>query len=96
MYGTVAHMHIKPGAQDQLQQVAREISIGRAPGQMGVYIYQMDRDSDEYYLAVIFESKEAYLANAQSPEQHERFMKLMQVLAVEPEWNDGEIVYTAL
>jgi hypothetical protein len=55
----------------------------------------MDRDSREFFLAVIFQSKEAYFANANSPEQHERFSKLMQVLESEPEWNDGEIVYSA-
>ncbi len=96
MYGTVARMKVRPGAEDAFQQVAREIGVGRAPGQVAVFAYQMDRDSREFFLAAIFESKEAYAANASSPEQHARFMKLMQVLEAEPEWNDGEIVYSAM
>ena len=93
MYGTVAHMRVKAGMEDQFEAISREIGVGTAPGQIAVYVYQMDRDNREFYLAVIFESREAYHANAASPEQHQRFMKLMQVLDSEPEWNDGEIIY---
>jgi heme-degrading monooxygenase HmoA len=60
------------------------------PGQIAAYVYQMDRDRSEYYLAVIFESRETYHANAASPEQHER-RSLMRVLESR-KWNDGEIV----
>lgn len=94
MYGTVAQMRVKAGMENQFDAISREIGVGTAPGQIAVYVYQMDRDNREFYLAVIFESREAYHANAASPQQHERFMKLMQVLESEPVWNDGEIVYT--
>ncbi|MBZ0282740.1 MAG: hypothetical protein K8L97_18505 [Anaerolineae bacterium] len=77
----------------QFEAVSREIGMGRSPGQVAVYVYQMDSDSREFYLTAIFESREAYVANAQSPEQNDRFMKLMAVLESEPEWHDGEIIY---
>lgn len=93
MYGTVARMRVRQGDAEAFQHIAREIGVGRAPGQVGVIAYQMDSDPNEFYLAVIFESRDSYAANAQSPEQHERFMKLMSVLEGEPEWHDGEIVY---
>jgi len=93
MYGTVARMRVRAGAATQFQQVAQEIGVGRAPGQVSVVVYQMDANPHEFYLAVMFESREAYVANANSPEQHERFMQLMAVLEGEPEWHDGEIVY---
>lgn len=93
MYGTVARMRVKAGAEAQFSQVAQEIGVGRAPGQVAVYAYQMDRDSREFFLVAMFESKAAYITNAQSPEQHARFTRLMQVLEAEPEWNDGEVVY---
>jgi hypothetical protein len=57
------------------------------------YIYQMDKDPNEFYMAVIFESREAYVANANSPEQNQEFMQLMEFLESEPEWHDGEIVW---
>ena len=96
MYGTVARMYVKAGKEAQFQQIAQDIGVGRVPGEVGVYAYQMDRDSREFFLAVIFESREAYVANANSPEQHERFLKMMQMLEREPEWNDGEIVYSTM
>lgn len=93
MYGTVARVRVKAGSEAQFAQVTQEIGVGRAPGQVAVYVYQMDRDPRDFMLVALFESKEAYVANAQSPEQHQRFMSLMQVLEAEPEWNDGQVVY---
>lgn len=95
MYGTIARAFVKPGFESQFEAYSREVGNETAPGQVAVYIYQMDRNSREFFLVAIFESKEAYFANADSPEQHERFMKLMQMLEAEPEWNDGHIVYAA-
>jgi hypothetical protein len=52
----------------------------------------MDQNPDELWMAVIFESKEAYRKNAESPEQNREFLKLMEHLVAEPVWHDGEIV----
>lgn len=93
MYGTVARLQVKAGAETQFAQITHEIEGERAPGQVAVYVYQMDRNPREFFMAVLFESREAYFANAESPEQHQRFLKLMQVLEAEPEWHDGEVVY---
>ena len=40
----------------------------------------------------IFKDKESYLVNAERPEQHENFMKMMGFLDEEPTWNDGNFV----
>jgi hypothetical protein len=53
----------------------------------------MDQDPNEVYLVAMFESKAAYVANANSPEQHQDFLQLMDYLESEPEWHDGEIVW---
>jgi quinol monooxygenase YgiN len=95
MYGTIARMKFKPGLAQQFLQTVQQQSDQRraAAGSDGVYVYQMDRDPDEYYLAVMFESREAYVANANSPEQHQDFLQMMEYLESEPEWHDGEIVW---
>ena len=93
MYGTVAKMRVKAGAEAKFLQVT---SIGEGvpiAGMIAVYVYQMDADSRDYYMVVLFESKESYVENANSPAQHERFMQLMSVLESEPEWHDGMVVY---
>lgn len=80
--------------ESELTKVSQEIGVGHAGGQVGVFVYQMDNDSREFYMVAQFENREAYQANAASPQQHQRFMKLMTLLEGEPEWHDGEIVYS--
>ena len=41
-------------------------------------------------MLAVFESKEAYITNANSSEQHEAFTKMMEHLVAEPTWTDGE------
>lgn len=93
MYGTVAHLQVKPGMAKALEQLGREMSANPPPGFVAQYVYRMDDNPDEYYVAVVFESREAYFANADSPEQNEQFQKMIEFLVAEPEWHDGEIVH---
>lgn len=91
MYGTVARLQIKPGALDALREMS-DVDT-RPEGAIAEYIYQMDDDPNELFMVVLFEDKESYHANAQSEEQHERFMQMQQWLTAEPEWHDGEVVH---
>lgn len=95
MYGTVARMHAKPGSGDQLAQLARDFEQARVPGFIASYAYQLDADPNEYLLAVIFDSKASYRANAESPAQNTRFQGMLALLERDPEWHDGEIVATS-
>lgn len=92
MYGTVAKMRIKPGALEHMEDWGPEDTAPR--GAVAVYAFRMDADPNEVYMAAIFENKEAYIANANSPEQNERYEKMVKWLEGEPEWHDGEIVYS--
>lgn len=96
MYGTVARMRVKAGMLDALRELSESYDTSvRPPGYVAQYVYQMDDDPQELYLAVMFESREAYVANADSPEQHERFLKMREMLDGDPEWNDGVIIFPA-
>jgi quinol monooxygenase YgiN len=95
MYGTVARMRAKPGAEAQLTDVMRAYEAAQVPGSVASYVYRMDNDPSEYYLAVIFSDKDAYVANAKSPEQDARYREMLQYLDGPPEWHDGEIVYVS-
>ncbi len=94
MYGTVARMVVKESELPGIEEKFRQIGVGTARGQLGVYVYQMDRDSREFFFAVMFESEEAYRSNATSPEQGQRFAQLAAMLEGEPEWNDGHIIFS--
>ena len=93
MYGTIVRGQLKPGAEAQLLELVDEFLARRVPGYVAQYTYRMDADPNVIMTAVIFESKEAYFANADSPEQDAQYGRMAALFASEPEWHDGEIVY---
>ncbi|HLZ24239.1 MAG TPA: antibiotic biosynthesis monooxygenase family protein [Ktedonobacterales bacterium] len=92
MYGTVARLRVKQGAEAQLAQQMRDFEALRIPGFIRTSVYQMDADPREFYLTVLFESKDAYWANAKSPDQDARYQQMVALLDGQPEWHDGEVV----
>jgi quinol monooxygenase YgiN len=91
MYGTMARMRIKPGAEAELKRLEREMAP-QIPGFRFQHVLRTDADPRECYLLVAFESKEAYEANANSPDQHARYEQFRALMETEPEWHDGEII----
>lgn len=94
MYGTVARLRLKPGAEARMMELSKQFEKLNIPGYIGQYVYRMDADSNEYMLVVQFTDKDAYFANANNPEQDARFRQMMEMLEKEPDWNDGEVVYS--
>lgn len=90
MYGTIVHFHVKPGMEEQLFA----LQVAKGPGEVASYVYRMDADPSIFYLVSIFESKEAYVANADRPETDARYQHMRAYFNGEPEWHDGEIVFT--
>ena len=93
MYGTVARMQAKPGMESQLRAMMDQYDVLKIPGYNTTYVYQMDSDPRTFFLAVVFESREAYQANADSPEQDARYQQMLAMLEGPPDWHDGQIVY---
>lgn len=94
MYGTVARLQLKPGMEADLKREMAKYPSLKIPGFVNTMVYRMDRDANECYLAVAFKDKESYLANARDPKQDERYGKMRALLAADPEWHDGEIVWS--
>ena len=96
MYGTIGRFRIKPGMEAQFRQLieaqAPPFETKQVPGFVASYAYRMDADANDYSIAVVFESREVYLANAESPEQDARYRQWLPLLDGEPEWHNGEIV----
>jgi quinol monooxygenase YgiN len=92
MYGTVARMRVKPGMEQRLMEDGKTFEAASVPGFVANYVYRMDAEPNVYYLAVVFDSKVSYFANANSPEQDARYRKMRELLESDPEWHDGEIV----
>ncbi len=93
MYGTIAKMKVKPGSKQDFIRFGEHMSDLQVKGYKGTALYQMDKDPNEFYVVVMFDNKETYIANANDPEQNKRFKQMMEYLVGEPDWHDGEIVY---
>jgi hypothetical protein len=92
MYGTIARFRIKPGVKDKFVETMDSLGDAVIPGWVADYYFRMNSDPDEFYLVAIFRDRETYLANADSLEQHERYLKFRSFLVADPEWHDGYIV----
>ena len=91
MYGTIARLKIKPGKEEDLRRIGQEMAP-QIPGFVSQHVYRTDADPNELYLAVVFESEQAYRTNADSPEQHQRYEQFRALLDADPEWHDGHII----
>lgn len=94
MYGTVARMKAKPGKEAELLKLGDQFGAQNVPGLVSEAIYRMDADSNEFIMCVAFTNKDAYLANANSAEQNARYEQFRALLAADPEWHDGEIIWS--
>jgi len=95
MYGTIARMQAKPGAEGQFLALSKEFEGMKIPGHQGTYIYRSEADPNTFWMAVAFADKASYEANARDPEQDKRYQQMRALLAADPEWHDGEIVFPA-
>ena len=92
MYGTIARFRIKPGVKDEFIKAMDSFGKVVIPGWVADYYFQMENDSDEFYLVAMFKDKETYQANADSAEQHDRYLVFRSFLMDDPEWHDGFIL----
>jgi quinol monooxygenase YgiN len=93
MYGTVARLRLKPGKEAELERLSRE-QVPEIEGLRFQHVYNLDRDPQDFYMVIAFDSEEAYRRNAESPEQHARFERMMELMEAEPRWHDGEVMYS--
>ncbi len=94
-YGTVARFRIKPGMRSLFLGVMNYSSgtSRTTPGPINLVAIQTDKRAAVFLISVVFESREAYRANSESPEQHEDHLRMMEFLADPPDWNDGAIIW---
>ncbi|MEO8744054.1 MAG: antibiotic biosynthesis monooxygenase [Candidatus Dormiibacterota bacterium] len=92
MYGTIAKMKLKPGAEDKMMQAMEGADDGRE-GHVATFVFKSDADPNVHFVTTVFESKGAYKKFADSPEQNRRFHQMRELLAADPEWHDGEVIH---
>lgn len=95
MYGTVAHIRPTKGQEQALLDLMDEWDRDFKPkikGALNGYTFRKDDDPGEWILVAVFEDKQSYVANAESPEQDAWFRKFRALLDADPVWEDGEII----
>jgi heme-degrading monooxygenase HmoA len=92
MYGTVAKMKLKPGAEEKMMD-AMGGTANAQEGHVATYVFKSDSDPNVHFVTTIFESKDAYKKFADSPDQDKRFRQMRELLAADPEWHDGEVIH---
>jgi len=76
-----------------MRELMRSYETLNIPGQRATYVYRMENDPNMFMMAVIFDDRASYVANANSPEQNVRYLQMVDLLEGPPEWHDGEIMY---
>jgi hypothetical protein len=94
MYGTIARLRIRKGAEARLHDVMNTMEGRPVAGFIGSYVYRMDGDPQDLMLAVLFTDRESYVRNADDPAQDREFRALRQLLESDPEWHDGEVIWS--
>jgi len=95
MYGTIARLKVKPDRVAALQEMTASYDDLEVPGFVGTHVYRMDADDTEFYLVVLFEDRDTYRRNADDPAQDRRYREMRELLAEDPEWHDGEVVWSS-
>ena len=90
MYGSIFNLKPKKGKKEALIVHVKN-DQDRPEGGVAWYVLNPDNDGDLVGIA-IFKDEESYKANAERPEQHDNFMKMMDFLVEQPKWNDGNFI----
>ncbi len=94
MYGTMFRFRPRPERAQDLQRLVEEHASNRIPrisGLLADYVLKPDASTGEWIGFVVFESREAYGANAESREQDQWYRRFRAELLEDPIWLDGEI-----
>ena len=67
----------------------------KVKGNLGGYMFLLDKDPQEMIMVAVFQDRESYEANAEDPEQDQWYQEFRQLLEADPEWNDGEVLGVA-
>ncbi len=92
MYGSISRWRINEGRQDDFDRLMAELSGDRPQGSRALNVYRSDADPREYWVAGVWESREAHAANSARPETTGNYQRLRDLMESDPEWHDGEVI----
>ena len=92
MYGTVARMRMRPGAEALFRAQFDALVHEQLKGWMSTAFFQSDTDPLDVWMVVVFDSPESYRANAERPNMDAVYRRFRSCLEADPEWHDGHVM----
>ncbi len=95
MFGTIATVSPKAGMEDAFLRLIEEWGSERGSkiaGPQRIYVARSERDPSVLLLTVLFDTREAYEANAADPEQDRWYNRMVECLNEPPDWHDHEVL----
>ena len=92
MYGTIYRLRPKAGKEADVIRIMDEWDRERRPkvkGSIAGYLFKLDKGG--MMGVALFESKEAYVANANDPEQDAWYRQFRALMVADPQWFDGKL-----
>ncbi len=99
MYGTIFTMKVKRGKDAELIESFKKWDRERKPkvrGAVASFLLKSDKGAGQYFGVAVFKDKDSYRANAEDPEQDKWYRQLRELLQADPEWHDGEYLYSII
>ena len=93
MYGTIMRLQVQPGQMEALKAWASTGEGNSIPGYLKEYLFEMESDSNDLYLVLIFTDKASYDAYIQSARRQVRMAEMRTMLAADPVSHDGTLIY---
>jgi hypothetical protein len=89
-------LSLAPGNEQAMMTLSERLTseMGDIPGFVTEHLYKLDGKENEYLMAVVFADRESYFANARNLRTHELSQQLRALLVADPEWYDGDIVWS--
>jgi quinol monooxygenase YgiN len=94
MYGTVALCHVRPEDVDALRALTTRDAMHAVDGFLGTDVLMSDNHENTLVMVVRFRDRDAYVANAESPDQAARYAEYRALMEDDPVWYDGEWIAT--
>jgi hypothetical protein len=95
MYGTIARLRLREGQEARLRDAVERMESRPVDGYVASHVYRMDDDPRDLMLAVLFRDRESYQRNADDPAQDAEYRAIRELLASDPEWHDGEVIWSS-
>jgi hypothetical protein len=95
MFGSIYRMHPQPGQEMHIADHFRRWERERRPaadGAVAGYLFRPKASPDELIGVAVFDSEASYRKNAGDPAQDQWYGDLREMLAADPEWQDGDIL----